>query len=157
MDTVRTHNKGKRYTRDIPDGCFCQTDWNKKGYILKPDAKPAAWILMGDNYHEYAVFSADQVVPGRRQRIGRHVSYDDLEQLFEQYRKVNPAATELFQERGYYYYFTYKAGDQSVYENMHELSGHYDTRAAHLTQGSREKAYARLLMLIEKAQADKRD
>lgn len=68
MKTVRQHSAGDTFTRTVPDGCKTKTQWAKEGMILKDGARPAAWVLMGDNLHEFAVFSPESVEPGKIER-----------------------------------------------------------------------------------------
>jgi hypothetical protein len=157
MKTVREHIGGKPFTRDVPEGCKPKSRWAEEGYVLKPDAVPAAWILMGDNYHEYAVFAADQVVPGETHKPGSKVSARRLEKLFERYQELVPSAADLDQEPGYYSFYHVLGRDEDGNMNVQhvELSGHYDKRSHHFTRGSREKAYERLKELVAIAEGSK--
>lgn len=152
--TIREHHKGQPFTRDIPAGCKPKSDCAKDGMILIDGATPAAWILMGDNYHEYAVFGPDQVIPGKiAPKPGKRVTYEQLERLFEEYCELEPHADDLYQESGYYC-FSLWMPDHNKHRNV-ELSGHCDSNSGRIApHGNRQQAYAKLKVMIEKKRAE---
>jgi hypothetical protein len=157
MHTVRTHEKGKPFTHTTPEGCQTKSKWQKQGFILKPDAKPAAWVLMGDNYHEFAVFAPDQVIKGEYpMKREKPVTAKMLDDLFEQYLKiVNRSDLYLIQENGHYWVDTWDS-QKDQFKTEFELSGHYDERSGRLTtRGSRRDAYESLKRAIEKEEQKK--
>jgi hypothetical protein len=148
VKTVRDHEKGKPFTRDIPAGCKARSRWEKEGFILKADAFPQAWILMADNCHEFAVFDAGQVEPGIPQKP-RVITAVQLERAFKQYELLVPNA-ELMQDDGIYWIEIYLGMDDEGYirSKVIKLSGSYDRSSGRVHRGSRLKALEKLKELI---------
>ena len=155
MITRRTHSRGEPFNRDIPDGCKSKSQWEKEGFILKPTAKVTAWILMMDNYHEFAVFNADQVMPGKVKRPPRK-TFKQLEKLFLQYKAFYPDAELYGDDSLYWINIQYlDVYNDRVKNDTLWLSGYYNQRSGRAERGSLNEAYEELEKMIAKSKAER--
>ena len=146
--TVRTHSKGDPFTREVPFGCLSKSQWAKAGQVPIPNARPAAWILMGDNLHEYAVFAPNQVMPGKPEQVKR-ITARQLERAFE---RLKPLLTP---DR---HYDLVIATDQHYYvidwwyynEEGNMVSGSINLSGGDRGMGTMRQALASLERLIER-------